>query len=83
MTRWTLPAFLDRLGEIGLNYTIGRYRELINVMVSIPWKPERWEVEFMDDGTIQVERFQSAGEIGNGGWLEDLFRIAHPSADAD
>jgi hypothetical protein len=69
--RWSLPAFLDRLTELHLSYTIGRYRDSINVMVATPG--DRWEVEFMDDGTIQVERFRSSGEMGDERWFDELF----------
>ncbi len=72
--RWTLPALLDRLSELNLSYTIGRYRNSINVMVTVPG--ERWEVEFMDDGGIEVERFKGSGEIGDERSLGDLWRLA-------
>lgn len=43
-------------------------------MVQITVPGERWEVEFLLDGTIEVERFKSDGAIHNGAALEDLFR---------
>lgn len=69
--RWTLPTFLDRLAELHLTYVLARYRDSINVMVYTPG--EHWEVEFMDDGTIEVERFTSSGDIGDERWLDQLF----------
>jgi hypothetical protein len=70
---WTLPSFLDRLAEAGLSYTIGRYRDSLSVTVAVPG--ERWEVEFMDDGRIEVERFASSGEIGDERLLGDLLHL--------
>jgi hypothetical protein len=72
--RWTLPAFLDRLAELHLAYVLARYRDSINVEVYTPG--EHWEVEFMDDGTVEVERFKSSGKIGDERWLDQLLRSA-------
>jgi hypothetical protein len=74
VVRWTLPAFLDRLSALNLSYTLGRYRNSINVLVTVPG--ERWEVEFMDDGAIEVERFTSSGKMGDERSLAELFRLA-------
>jgi hypothetical protein len=71
--RWTLPAFLDQLAELKLSYTIGRHRDSINVLVAVPG--ERWEVEFMDDGTIEVERFMTSATLGDERWLDELFEL--------
>ena len=35
--------------------------EAIMVEVAVPG--QRWEIEFMDDGTIQIEKFKSAGGV--------------------
>jgi hypothetical protein len=72
--RWTIPAFLDRLAQLHLSYVLARYRDSINVEVYVPG--EHWEVEFMDDGSIEVERFRSSGEIGDERWLDELFDMA-------
>lgn len=42
-------------------------------MVSINVPGERWEVEFLEDGDIEVERFCSHGEIGDERLLAELF----------
>ena len=36
--------------------------EAVMVMVAVPG--ERWEVEFLDDGTAEIERFRSLGVDG-------------------
>ncbi len=68
--RGTLPAFLDRLAGLHLTYVLARYRDSITVEVYVPGT--NWEVEFMDDGSIEVERFTSSGQMGDETWLEEL-----------
>jgi len=43
-------------------------------MIDVAVPGERWEIEFMDDDTIQVEIFRSNGEIKGEAALEELFR---------
>ena len=72
--RWTLPAFLDRLTELHASFTLERFRDSIAVIVAVPG--ERWEVEFMDDGSIEVERFRSSGKLGDEKSFDELFDVA-------
>ena len=67
---WSLPTFLDRLVALHGSYTLGRYRDSIMVTVATPGI--RWEVEFMDDGRIEVERFVSPGDIGDAAWIDEI-----------
>ena len=54
-----ISAGLER-GKI--HYTLQSCRdEAIMVLVTVPG--ERWEVEFLADGSVEVERFISDGEI--------------------
>jgi hypothetical protein len=41
------------------------------VLVAVPG--ERWEVEFLDDGSVEVERFISNGEICGEEALHELW----------
>jgi hypothetical protein len=69
-----LLTFLRRLDEAGLHYSLGSYRESVNVQVTAPAN-ERWEVEFFADGTVEIERFVSTGvREAEPSRLEDLFR---------
>ena len=68
----TLTKFLDRLDEADMHYTLSSVREKA-VMVAVTVPGERWEVEFMSDGDIEVEVFKSDGEIHDGSILGDLF----------
>jgi hypothetical protein len=41
------------------------------VMIAVPG--ERWEVEFLTDGSIEVEKFVSDGEIFGEEAIDELF----------
>lgn len=63
-------AFLDRLDEAKAWYRLEHVRDSIMVVVTIPG--ERWEIEFFEDGAVEVERFRSSGEIDDVGALDAL-----------
>ncbi len=67
-----LLSFLDRLEAKKIHYTLEHSREEA-IMVIIAAPGERWEVEFMEDGSIEIERFISTGKIESEIILEDLF----------
>jgi hypothetical protein len=68
-----LLDFIRRLDATGLSYRLASIcPESVGVEVHLPG--ERWEVEFMDYGGVEVERFKSNGEIGDEAELEVLFR---------
>lgn len=57
-----LLTFLSDLEQSGIDYTLAHHRdETIMGMVAVPG--ERWEIEFLDDGSVEVERFVSSGDI--------------------
>lgn len=69
----SLLAFLDRLRSSKIHHSLASYRQdAIMVHVTVPG--ERWEVEFLREGAIEVERFCSDGTIQSGSALEELFR---------
>ena len=68
-----LNSFLNKLDEIKIYYEINKIRnESIMVCIAIPG--QRWEVEFMEDGTIEIEKFISDGTIYDKNELDILFR---------
>ena len=73
-----LTTFLKQLEEAHIHYSLACYRDgAIMVLVTVPG--ERWEVEFLGDGSIEVERFLSNGEIcGEEALRELLTRYADP-----
>lgn len=67
-----LLSFLTRLEAAKIRYTLEHNRgEAVMVLIAVPG--ERWEVEFMRDGSVEVERFISAGGIEGKGLLDELF----------
>lgn len=68
-----LIGFLNRLDEVGLIYTLEHNRDDA-VLVNVSRDNERWEVEFVADGDIDVEVFYSEdGELEGEEALERLF----------
>ncbi len=67
-----LLSFLNRLEQANINYILRHVRdETIMVLISIPG--QRWEVEFFEDGSIEVEKFIGTFVTGNGELIEELF----------
>ncbi len=65
-------AFLHQLEDAKIHFSLDRYREdAISVHIDVPG--ERWEVDFLDDGSVDVERFKSDGEIYDEAAFEELF----------
>ncbi len=57
-----LTTLLKQLEHGHIHYTLASHRDdAIMVCVTVPG--ERWEIEFLGDGSIEVERFISNGEI--------------------
>lgn len=57
-----LLAFLQRLKDAKIAHTI-RHSRPDAVMVEIVVPGERWEVDFLEDGDIDVEVFRSADGV--------------------
>jgi arginine/lysine/ornithine decarboxylase len=68
-------AFLDllrRLEGAGIFHRVHQFRDdALAVEVAVPG--ERWEIEFLADGAIEIEIFRSDGEIQDAQALDDLF----------
>jgi hypothetical protein len=66
-----LVTFLDQLEQQHIGYTLAHNREdALMVLVAVPG--ERWEIEFQSDGSIEVEKFVSTGEIYDTKSLSEL-----------
>ena len=67
-----LVSFLQSLEQQKIVYTLAHNRdEAIMVIVAVPG--ERWEVEFLSNGSVEVEKFISNGEIAGEESLNELF----------
>ena len=47
-----------------------RYPEAVMVEIAVPG--QRWEVDFLEDGTVKIEKFISDGDIYNASEIERL-----------
>lgn len=66
-----LLDFLEKLEENDIYYRLNKTRDSIMVEIVVPG--QRWEVEYMRDGEIQVEKFLTEGKINDESALEELF----------
>lgn len=66
-----LIEFLDELEVRKIYYRLNKIREGILVEIVVPG--ERWEVEFLADGSIEIEKFFSDGQIFSETEIATLF----------
>jgi hypothetical protein len=74
-----LLGFLNRLDDAHIFYALSHTRaDSMMVAISLPgW---HWEVEFMADGSVEVERYESVADIqSDPKLLETLFAGADPT----
>jgi hypothetical protein len=67
-----LIEILERLETHRIHYRLEHTRPE-SILVNIAVSGERWEVEFLADGGVEVERFASDGGISGAGALESIF----------
>lgn len=56
-----LLDYMQRLDDEHIPYRLEHVRDTVMVAVAVPG--ERWEIEFFDDGQVEIERFRSSGAI--------------------
>ena len=67
-----LLSHLRQLDTVKIAYDLRHSRsDAIVVAINVPG--ERWEVEFLEDGEVVVERFASGGEVSDESALVELF----------
>jgi hypothetical protein len=68
-----LLTFLNQLRRGRIQYRLDQHRDdAITVEIAVPG--ERWEVEFLDDGSVEAEVFRSDGTIHDSSALDELIR---------
>jgi len=67
-----LIVFLTKLDENKIYYRLNKVRDSIMVEIAVPG--QRWEVEFMSDGTMEIEKFITENKIFDEQEIEVLFR---------
>ena len=75
-----LLGFLHRLNEQRVPYTLTTVRQQA-IMVQFAVPGERWEVEFLADGAVEVERFRSDGRREGKSALDELWEILAEGED--
>lgn len=66
-------ALLNKLEENSIFYKLNKVRnEAIMIEVAIPG--QRWEIEFLEDGTVDIEKFISDKDMYDVNELETLFK---------
>ncbi|MFJ7973749.1 hypothetical protein [Psychrobacillus sp. NPDC096389] len=66
-------AFLNKLDDNNIFYKLNKVRtEAIMVDVAVPG--QRWEIEFLEDGTVDIEKFISDKDMYDVSELETLFK---------
>jgi hypothetical protein len=69
-----LLSFLERLDTARITYTIEHSRD--DALMVIAFAPgEYWEIEFVVDGEIDIERYRSDGHIADESVLQKLFDL--------
>ena len=68
----SLVDFLDELESRKLCYTLSKIRD--SILVEVPVPGQLWEIEFMVDGSIEIEKFVSDGTMYDHREIETLFR---------
>jgi len=67
-----LLEFIRHLESAKIAYRLDSYRyDGVSVVVTVPG--QRWEIDFLADGDIDVERFVSNGHIDDESALDELF----------
>ena len=63
--------FLEMLDNRNIYYKLNKVRDSIMVEVAVPG--QRWEIEFMSNGSIEIEKFLSDGEIYGYSEIKKMF----------
>lgn len=68
-----LNEFLNLLEEKYIFYKLIKVREEA-IMVEVAVPGERWEIEYLDDETVEIEKFISDGKLYDKAELDTLIR---------
>lgn len=66
-----LIELLNQLEERRIYYRLNKVRDSIMVEAAIPG--QRWEIEFFDDGHVEIEKFISDGTMYGADEMNRLF----------
>jgi hypothetical protein len=64
-------ALVERLKKAGIYHEVASYREgALSIVARVPG--QYWEIDFLEDGTVDVERFVSSGKLDDANVLDEL-----------
>ena len=67
-----LLGLLNRLSAAHIPYTL-RHSRADAVMIEVAVPGERWEIDFLEDGEVEVEVFRSGGDVAaDAGQIDQL-----------
>ena len=74
----TLQAIFQSLDTAAIHYTVARYRDdAVSIRATVPG--ERWEIDVLEEGGVDFERFVSDGEtLELDDLKESILRFADP-----
>jgi hypothetical protein len=67
-----LINFLNKLEEKSIYYSLNKTRDE-SLMIEVTVPGQRWEIEFLEDGTVDIEKFISDGKMYDSNELDVLF----------
>ncbi|HHV65367.1 MAG TPA: hypothetical protein GXX46_09890 [Peptococcaceae bacterium] len=67
-----LINFLNKLEEKSIYYSLNKTRDE-SLMIEVRVPGQRWEIEFLEDGTVDIEKFISDGKMYDSNELDVLF----------
>ena len=76
-----LINFLNELEEKNIYYRLNKTRDE-SIMVEVAVPGQRWEIEFLEDGTVDIEKFIGDGKMYDREELIVLFNQFSDSQDA-
>jgi hypothetical protein len=69
-----LMNFLERLDKARIPYRMRHSRD--DALMVVAFAPgEYWEIDFLEDGDIEIERYRSNGHIEDESIIEQLFAL--------
>ena len=69
-----LLEFIEKLKRVDASFRLASIRRE-SIMVEVYAPGEHWEIEFMADGSLEIERFTSTGDIYDANALKDLWTL--------
>ena len=78
----TLMEIVRALDAAGIHFEMAHNRhDAVSIRASVPG--ERWEIDVLEDGDVDLERFVSNGHVGGADEMTDFIaRFAEPADEA-